>query len=64
ILVDKDEKDYEFKEIKTKIRSVLFDLELKVAEVITGVVMGKFFWKDKLSESPLYWEVEKDGMLL
>lgn len=61
ILADKDEKDYEFKQ---KMRKALFRLELKWGQTITGIVTNKLYWRDKLSESPLFWEVEKDGVLL
>ncbi len=60
ILVDKDEKDYEFKE---KIRGALFELELEFGECITGIVRNRNFWED-ISVTPLYKEIEKDGIVL
>jgi|SRR4051794_9632263 predicted nucleotidyltransferase len=61
ILVDKEEADFKFKK---EIRNALFDLELKYGEVITGIVCNRFFWKNKLDVSPLYLEVQKDGVVL
>lgn len=61
ILADKEESDFNFKK---EIRNALFDLELKYGEVITGIICNKFFWKNKLDVSPLYLEVQKDGLVL
>lgn len=61
ILVNKEDKDVEFKK---KVRNALYELELKRDAVITGIVINKRLWRDRLNESPLYWEVEKDGVLL
>lgn len=60
ILVDKDEKDVEFKK---NVRNALYELELKEDTIITGIVVNKKYWRERLNESPLYWEVEKDGVL-
>lgn len=61
ILVDKEETDFIF---KRKIRSALFDLELKYGEAITGIIHNRFLWRNKLDVSPLYLEVQKDGLVL
>lgn len=60
ILVDKDERDYKF---KNKIRDVLFELELKSGEAITSIIRNKAFWKE-ISVTPLYRQIEKDGVPL
>lgn len=61
ILVDKEERDFNF---KRKIRSALLDLELKYGEAITGIIHNRFLWRNKLDVSPLYLEVQKDGIVL
>ena len=60
ILVDKDERDYEF---KRKVSDALYYLELKSGELITGIVRNRKFWQD-ISVAPLYKEIEKDGIAL
>jgi len=60
ILVDKDERDYEF---KNKIRDILFELELKSGAAISSIIRNKEFWQE-ISITPLYKEIEKDGVSL
>ncbi len=60
VLVDKDEKDYEF---KNKIRNALFELELKFRIGISSIIRNKEFWQE-ISVTPLYQEIEKDGVPL
>jgi hypothetical protein len=59
--VDKEEADFDFKRM---IRRALFELELKHGEVITGIIYNRFVWRNKLDVSPLYIEVQKDGVVL
>ena len=60
VLVDKEERDYKFKD---KIRDVLFELELKTGTVISSITKNRVFWED-ISVTPLYKEIEKDGVQL
>lgn len=60
ILVDKEESDFIF---KRKIRNALYNLELKQGTVISSIITNKKFWQD-ISVTPLYKEVEKDGIVL
>lgn len=60
ILVDKEESDFNF---KRKIRKALYELELKQGTVISSVIINKKFWYE-ISVTPLYKEVEKDGIVL
>lgn len=60
VLMDKEESDYEF---KSRIRDALYSLELKLGEVISGVIRNRVFW-EKLNATPFYWEVQKDGKIL
>lgn len=60
VLVDKDEKDYEF---KRKIRNALFELQLNFGAAISTVIHNKNWWR-RLRMTPFYWEVEKDGLNL
>jgi len=60
ILVDKEETDFNF---KRQIRRALYELELKQGTVISSVITNKKFWQD-ISVTPLYKEVEKDGIVL
>jgi predicted nucleotidyltransferase len=60
ILVNRKEVELDFKK---KIRKALLQVELKFDQAITGIVRNKLFW-DKLKMTPLYWEVQKDGLIL
>lgn len=60
ILVDKEETDFNF---KRKIRNALYNLELKQGTVISTIIRNKEFWED-ISVTPLFKEVEKDGVVL
>ncbi len=60
ILVDKPETDFDF---KRKIRNTLYNLELKQGTVISSIIRNKKFWHN-ISVTPLYKEVEKDGIVL
>jgi len=60
ILVDKEETDFIF---KRKIRNSLYNLELKQGTVISTIIKNRKFWQD-ISVTPLFKEVEKDGLVL
>ncbi len=60
ILTDKDEANFRFKK---KIRKELFDLQLDVDQVITGIIRNKDIWK-QLAHTPFFLEVYKDGKAL
>ncbi len=60
VLVDKDEKDYNF---RRKIRKALLRLELKFDQAITGIIRNKIFWQ-KLKLTPFFSEIQKDGVIL
>lgn len=60
ILVDKEETDFNF---KRRIRETIYELELKQGTVISTIIKNKKFWQD-ISVTPLYKEVEKDGIVL
>lgn len=60
MLVDKEETDFNF---KRKIQNALYDLELKQETVISTIIRNKKFWQD-ISVTPLFKEVEKDGVVL
>ncbi len=60
ILADKEETDFNF---ERKIRRVLYELKLEQRSVISSVIINKKFWQD-ISVTPLYKEIEKDGIIL
>ena len=60
ILTDNDEANFRFKK---KIRKELFDLQLNVDQVITGIIKNKAVWK-QLEYTPFFLEVCKDGKVL
>ena len=60
ILTDHDEANFRFKK---KIRKELFDLQLDVDQVITGIIKNKVVWK-QLKHTPFFLEVCKDGKVL
>ena len=62
VLTDGDESEAKMKQ--KQIRSSLHALELDQSEVIYAMVHSHDFWEEKLSGSPLYIEVTKDGKIL
>lgn len=60
ILVDKEETDFTF---KRKIQNVMYNLELEQTAVISTIIKNRKFWQD-ISVTPLFKEVEKDGVVL
>ena len=60
MLINKEESDFNF---KRKVRNALFPLQLKWGEGISTVIHNKNWW-EKLSATPFYWEVQKDGLPL
>ena len=58
VLTDEDEKDFEF---KRKIRRSLLDVQLRVGEGISTIIHNKNWW-NKLKATPLYSEINKDGL--
>ena len=64
VLVLTEGNEVEIKLKQKQIRNSLHDLELHVSQVIFAMVYSHNFWESKLSGSPLYQEVIKDGKTL
>ena len=47
---------------KKEIRSHLCDLELAKSQIIFAMVHSHEFWENSLSGTPLYLEIQKDGV--
>jgi predicted nucleotidyltransferase len=51
-------------EIEDKFRQELYDIELEAGQVISAFVYPKDYWKNTLIYSPLYKNVNKEGIRL
>lgn len=49
--------DYE-----TKIMDIFYDIELETGEIISPLIYSKSDWRDKYSITPLYENIEKEGI--
>lgn len=49
--------------LKDQIRDALYDIELKVDQVISSIIYERSNW-DRLSETPLYQIIEEEGVEL
>ena len=61
ILVDESEVTHE---IQDKFWEPLYDLELASGEIISIIIYTKDYWKESLRFSPLYTDVNRDGIKL
>ena len=61
ILVD-DEKVTN--EIEDKFRDDLYDIELEAGQIISTFIYPKLFWRETLRFSPLYENVNREGIRL
>lgn len=52
------------RKIEREYREELFDIELEVGEPISTFVYSKKDWESKLSATPFYHNIKKDGILL
>jgi predicted nucleotidyltransferase len=51
-------------EIEDKFRDGLYDLELEVGQIISAFIYSKASWKSHLKFSPIYNDIEKEGIPL
>lgn len=51
-------------DIEDKFRDDLYDIELASGQIISTLIYPKSYWKSNLSYSPLYQNIQKDGILL
>jgi len=51
-------------EIEDKFRDDLFDIELESGQIISTFIYTKDYWKNTLRYSPLYKNVNKEGIQL
>lgn len=51
-------------EIEDKFRADLYDLELEAEQIISTFIYSKEYWKSRLIFSPLYKNVNKEGIRL
>ncbi len=51
-------------EIEDKFRSPLYEIELESGHIISSFIYTKDFWKKVLQHSPLYENVNKEGIKL
>jgi predicted nucleotidyltransferase len=51
-------------EIEDKFRDDLYDIELDSGQIISTFIYPKAFWKSTLIHSPLYKNVNREGLLL
>lgn len=51
-------------EIEDKFRDDLYDIELETGEIISTFIYSKEYWKRNLIFSPLYKNVNKEGIRL
>jgi uncharacterized protein len=60
VLTDKEQRDWKFKEV---LMDSLYTVELKEGHIITPIIRNRNFWQD-LKVTPLYQEIQKDGVIL
>lgn len=58
------ESDKVTNEIEDKFRDVLYDIELESGQIISTFIYPKELWNSSLRYSPLYHNVELDGIRL
>ncbi len=51
-------------EIEDKFREDLYDIELESGQIISSFVYSKDYWKNTLIYSPLYKNVNSEGIML
>lgn len=51
-------------EIEDKFRDGLYDLELESGQIISTFIYSKNYWKNILKYSPLFKNVNKEGIIL
>ena len=51
-------------EIEDKFRDGLYDIELEVGQIISTFIYSKASWKSNLKYSPIYYDIEKEGIPL
>jgi len=51
-------------EIEDKFRDDLYDIELETGQIISTFIYSKDYWKNTLIYSPLYKNVNREGILL
>lgn len=61
ILVDEQKVN---NELDDKFRNELYDLELEAGQNISILIYPKKYWNERLSYSPLYYNVLKEGIRL
>jgi len=49
-------------DIETKVMDDFYDLELETGEIISPLIYSKFVWKDKYSKTPLFENIQKEGI--
>lgn len=61
ILIDNKER---VNEAEDKFRDHLYNIELETGQIISPLVYSKEYWKKKLKFSPLYYNINKEGIYL
>ena len=51
-------------EIEDKFRDELYDIELESGQIISTFIYPKKYWENTLIHSPLYKNVQREGVLL
>ena len=50
--------------VEREYRDELFDIQLEIGEPISTFVFSKFDWESKFSVTPLFQNIQKDGIYL
>jgi uncharacterized protein len=61
VLIDNTEKVFESED---RFRNDLYDIELETGQIISTLVYSKYYWTHNLKFSPLYNNVNKEGIQL
>jgi len=61
ILTDKSNK---INEIEDRFRNNLYEIELETGQIISTLVYSKDYWSNNLKYSPLYNNVNREGIIL
>ncbi|MFO7670931.1 MAG: nucleotidyltransferase domain-containing protein [Bacteroidales bacterium] len=51
-------------EIEDKFRDGLYDIELEAGQIISTFIYSKAYWKNNLKYSPIYNDIENEGIPL
>ncbi|MFC0877001.1 nucleotidyltransferase domain-containing protein [Saccharicrinis sp. FJH2] len=61
ILIDQEKQS---RLVEKKYRDEMFDLELEIGQPISTLVFSKFEWNSKYAETPLYKNIQSEGVRL